>query len=119
MGADMLISIVMIDDGKKPDFRKGRKYIDELARKPSDKWPLEIRDRYADGSELVVDLRGSLGNLILAWKGDHRQAADMKVGGKEILITGGLSWGDSPTELFGDIEKLRDAHVTVVCGFDF
>jgi len=43
-------------------------------------------------------------DLELAWNNELRDASRIKIHGKETLITGGMSWGDSPTNTWANIE---------------
>lgn len=50
---------------------------------------------------------------------NHREVAQSDFDGTEWLITGGLSWGDAPTEVFNAVEildayRIFDRQVTVV-----
>ena len=41
-----------------------------------------------------------------AFENRHRQGAREDFGKHAVLITGGMSWGDDPTELFGSVCRL-------------
>ena len=124
----MLIAFVRIDKDKEPDFKKGYEYIDELMKKPVLEWPQEFRfnevdERYKSDVEAVEQTRQKLTEVLEmlsdAWGGHHREAADLVCENKVILITGGLSWGEMPTDLYRNIHRLVAAGVTPACGFDF
>lgn len=120
MGADMILSAVSISKKKKPDFKKGEALIKKLAMTPVEKWPKEFMERYSDETDIgpmVTTLRESLSELERAWSGHHREAAWMHVCGRKLIVTGGLSWGDSPTELMNDIDNLLNSGVAQACGF--
>ena len=119
MGADMLISLLYLPTGSEPDWPAGEKQIEKLAGMPKKKWPTELTER-CDGkkaNELVTLLRADLKNVEAAWGGNHREGTSFTIGGHEILVTGGLSWGDMPTELSDSIDRLWSSGVAEACGF--
>jgi hypothetical protein len=120
MGANMILSAVSISKKKKPDFEKGEELIAKLEMTPADKWPAEFTDRFNDDLKIgpmAAALRKSLEALVQAWAGHHREAAWMNVCGRKLIVTGGLSWGDPPTDLMSDIENLLSSGVAQACGF--
>jgi hypothetical protein len=67
----------------------------------------DASNSYDDIETCQEDLTGDIAELELAVVGSHRQAA-MIEGGKGImlLVSGGLSWGDSPGKLFDSMLRL-------------
>lgn len=122
MGADMILSALSISKKKKPDFKKGEAFINKLEMTPVDKWPTEFTERF--GGEIAIgpmasSLKDSLKMLEQAWSHNHREAAFMEMCGRTIIVTGGLSWGDAPTDLMSDIDNLLYAGVAQACGFSW
>lgn len=127
MGADLIVAFVSLDRKKTPKWGKGFAFIDKLAKKPMKDWPAEYRERMAcddpdfcDGNPgtHIEDLKKRLTNLKQAWEGGFRDTVLFDVGGKTVLLTGGMSWGDTPGETFDDIETLLIVGVVMACGFD-
>lgn len=126
MGADMMVAAIWMNQRKKPDFENGKKHIEKLKELPVLKWPARIVTELGncfgtplEPAPLIETLLGNLESLELAWEGNHREATFIDVAKKRILVTGGLSWGDAPTDLFREIDHLVAAGVTKACGFDF
>lgn len=106
MGADMLIALVGIEEGKKPDFEAGRKFIKRL--KPKD---LDLEDLVSQGldeDEYFDDKGDPIHKEILKWLDGcvvefqdalgSRAVTDIRVRGLHIYLTGGMSWGDANDE---------------------
>jgi hypothetical protein len=72
----------------------------------------EIENTVAELDGYKRDLLNDLGNLEVAALGSHRQAVRVEGGNGIILIlSGGMSWGDSPSELFDSMSRLIEAAV--------
>jgi hypothetical protein len=120
MGAEMILSVLWVSKKKKPDFKKGEALIQKLAMTPAEEWPEEFTERFNGDimiGPMVDQLGRSLKEVEQAWSGRHREATFMEMCGRRILVTGGLSWGDSPTELMRDIDNLLSSGVAKACGF--
>ena len=120
MGADFLCATV--------EWRVGR--TDEETTQNRDSHLAEIESRikaldevYEDareefggdvGIEKVRDvLLESLREVAVAVRNEHREGTVIRIRGEwDVLITGGMSWGDSPTALFDHICRLAVAGVT-------
>ncbi|MGH7307087.1 MAG: hypothetical protein ACREK6_00160 [Candidatus Rokuibacteriota bacterium] len=116
------------------DLTAGRQAIEELAAKPLSAWSAEFLDyagvdldpRSKDRermpqvrADLVHGLEADLGLLELAVEDRRRDVWVGKIGGKSVLLTGGLSWGDVPTDAFEAFNRLALAGVTRAMGFDW
>ena len=67
---------------------------------------------YDDIESYKQDLIKDLAEIELAAVGAHRQAAMIDGGnGIMLLVSGGLSWGDSPGELFASMSRLAESGV--------
>jgi hypothetical protein len=109
MGADMLIATLVIDEACYPDFAAAHRAIEVVTAAD-----IEDEDEFCDMpdpqtgsglSALRVDLHRCLNELELALSG--REFTADSVRGATIYITGGLSWGDSPSEAFEIVNRLR------------
>lgn len=110
MGADMLHAALVIKHGRLPDFEAGRAAIERLSvteiENPDEFTDLPDPETEAGLIALRTELRRCLDELEKAF--DHgREFSWEEVRGATVYITGGLSWGDSPTEAFELIGRLR------------
>jgi len=132
MGADFLVSFLAANPKAKIDFAAGRRAIDELAAGPLSAWPAECLD-YAGvdlgavdkqdvnkvREQLVDGLEADLRLLEAAVEGERRDVWIGEIGQKTVVLTGGLSWGDVPTDAFEAFNRLALAGVTRAMGFDW
>jgi len=125
MGADLILEWLQIDKRKKPDFGAGRERIEDLAKKPLEKWPAAYIDRWLaespedfDRDEEIKKLRADLETIEGGWHSTFRDMAIIDVCHKRLLISGGMSWGDSPTDSYETIDRLISSTVSKACGFD-
>jgi len=116
MGADFICWILEMDKGKEPDWEKGREYLENLKELPqmfknnqNPRYPLDILKREA--GKLLAKLKEY-------WDGEgSREVTIVELKYTKVLITGGMSWGDPPTDAFGELEYLHDTGVLKVIGF--
>jgi hypothetical protein len=101
MGADFIFWAVSLPKNQKPNWKAGERYI----------------DKYED-VDARSSLRSRLKNFQLAWSNQHRESGFMTICHLEVLVSGGMSWGDTPTDLGNDINDLSDSGVLEACGFD-
>ena len=123
MGADFIGAVMMIEQARKPDWRAGREAIDKLAATPAPNWPEAYRDQWEDGDpgdelRLADELREDLDEVETCWEEGGRECGGLTLMGYNVLVTGGMSWGDSPTELTDQISRLDCADVLQACGFN-
>lgn len=129
MGAEFVLEILEIEKGRKPNWDAGLRKIKALGKIPYGEWPREYREcRDLDGAPRsnkrvrashVSTLKADLADLKLAWANALRTAAKFEICHKNIVVTGGLSWGDSPTEVYDSIKRLISAGITKAMGFDW
>jgi hypothetical protein len=129
MGADLLIA------GMAAPWHWGRapwEYQEDIAREVGhrriDAFPLEHHQELVDelaqnlgldddatghGAEddaeqqaLISRIRGALHEALNEVLGERRDVSAIEFGGRTYWLTGGLSWGDSPTEAFDAIAAL-------------
>jgi len=108
MGADMLMAALVIGRGRLPDFDAAQVAIDSVRASDIEE-PDEFLDEDA-ASEVGLEairfqLRDSLSELEAAFQ-ESRELAWFELRGATVYLTGGLSNGDSPTELFETIRRL-------------
>ena len=134
MGADFLVSFLTADPKAEIDFTAGRRAIEELGASPLSSWPADFLD-YAGvnpdlsskddkgtrevRADLVDGLETDLRLLEAAVEGSRRDVWIGEIGGKSVVLTGGPSWGDVPTDAFEAFNRLALAGVTRAMGFDW
>lgn len=117
MGADLLISMVEIEKKKKPNFAKARttlqKITDDAALKAlewatgcNDAEPQEARERIGKALEAVE----------AGWNGHLRLMVKVCGLATDMLIAGGVSWGDSVEEC-EDISLFAESGLARAAGF--
>jgi len=110
MGADMLIQELSWDKTRKLDWEAGRSCLDSLTEDDFDGTGLDKKDYLPKLQALEV-----------AAKDTHREAVILQYGHLKVLLTGGISWGDSPSDLYNDINdliELAQGKVLEAIGFD-
>lgn len=117
MGADMLVAVTAIPMDVEPDWHAAHLHIwraDAVAE-------LDAHDIFYD--ESLEDVQHQLTRDLLELKryfngGYHRQFAELYVAGHCLILTGGLSWGDSPTDAYELLDRLTSAGALHAAGFD-
>jgi hypothetical protein len=101
MGADMLVEVLSWDKDQKLDWEAGIKYLNGL-----DDEVIEKNEDLPPGSD-KESILSSLKLVRQAVEGDLREAVILHFGNLKILLTGGMSWGDSPSELYDDMYDME------------
>ena len=125
MGADMLIASIGYKRGQSK--AKTDKNIKTMLNAATEKIKAALSIKELDesgctfpggeeGAEALNEakemLLEDLKEVSSALLGYHRQAAWIAGGSEiEVLVSGGLSWGDDPTELYAAINRLQSAGV--------
>ena len=121
MGADLLIASLVVERDRSLDFEAGRAAIDRLTPEDIFEPDLYFDEDPQTGAGLGAireRLRAELDELKLGLS-HSREIGWIEVRGALVYLTGGLSYGDSPTELFETIDRLRAASgVLAAVGFE-
>lgn len=102
MGADMCLAYLVKTPNRKINYEAGHKYINKMKENENGSVG-DDPDREYDRDALhgfLKDVEEQLGG---------RTTADIGVAGFDMYITGGMSWGDDPSELYTAICALDDA----------
>jgi hypothetical protein len=121
MGADLLLTTLVWDKDRKLNWKAGHTAIDALQtyddenHEPSENGHLEC-----DTPELTKEeLHDLLDNVKQATEDNFRDASIMFIGHLNILYSGGMSWGDSPSEIYDAINTVSEfSSVTEAVGLD-
>ena len=101
MGADMVVTFARVPEVVDVDLLKERAgSISESDRA----WILESFG-FDQGEEDPVDLLKSAIDEVFV--SPSRELADIYLDGKRYLFTGGLSWGDYPTDIFRSLSLIH------------
>ena len=125
MGADLCLEYVTIKQSKKPNWAKGLAKIKALEKKYKtnpEEFPVD-EDTFgpeADGAEVIDILKSDFIEFKEGIKKlQRRDLTRITVGPYYAYITGGMSWGDEPTNLYGAINRLCAYGITKACEFNF
>lgn len=131
MGEDLLLVGASIPYRRKPVWKAAERRIARLQLTQAGKWPKGYVEQNCPDEELdddgeprigppgaVDQLREDLRDFRVAWVKGTRSSTVWRVGNRMLLIAGGPSWGDSPSDLFDSVARLNAAGVLVAAGFD-
>lgn len=136
MGADMLAYSMWIREDKKPDWAAAEAAIKALRwGEDGDDLPphaeegvvfTQLEGEHENGPEAEAALQKVVGDhLALIKEGIEnygtrdglRELAALNFGGWTVYVTGGLSWGDRPTELSETFDALEELEILDAAGF--
>jgi hypothetical protein len=141
MSSDLLVTYLTIPRKKKPNLKAGERAIQKLSKTPAWDWPegfldymggdsagtmhdtMSPLDEAAKRNEFVHQVKADFKDLLVHLDPPKdgrglRDIAELEIGPLRVILSGGLSGGDSPTESFDVIERLKAAKVTDAMGFD-
>ena len=117
MGADLIVGMLEMAKGKEPDWNAAEAVIDSL---PPERCA-ELLENLDGGlgdqgtpewdealSEFKARMYVALDELKCMWGNGHRCAVVRGCSGGNVLVFGGLSWGDDPFERYSDICAVAD-----------
>jgi len=100
MGADLLLNWVTWDKSRKLNWAAGHKAVDALETD-------ENGEITTEGGDITKEsLHEDLKSLEEACAGKYRDASGITVGRLNVLMTGGMSWGDSPGDTYETLSHL-------------
>lgn len=104
MGADFIFQILplaKLDDKRREQFKK---QIDALTLDQL----IEMRDSVFPGDDSAEDIKESLANVLDEYSDlmDRRDCGCLTLHGCQFILTGGMSWGDDPTNSHRTMEIL-------------
>lgn len=120
MGADLFIAALVIDQAREPDFAAAKALIERLGREDVE-LPDEFYEHDLETAEGIAGVRCLTAEALddLECGLVSREVEWIDVRGARVFITGGMSWGDSPTQLFETITRLRAVRgILAAAGFE-
>jgi hypothetical protein len=104
MGADMLVNLVYHEDGKKLNWKAGHKEIDRLIKV----WGDTLPDAFSWMEDPKDELHSMLTELQGAVESEHREICQLDFPPYLVYLTGGMSWGDNPSEIYQSFQTLAE-----------
>jgi len=140
MGGDFFLEYISIEKDKEPDWTKAREVVEKMGRVHISKWKdtfdhdfTELFERYYeealsyedeiqpdmnDRIKICENLIACLREIRASWDNGTRDSIVIELRGRNYLFTGGMSWGDAPTELYDQIGKLLCTKLIQAAGFE-
>jgi len=134
MGADLIIATLWIREDAKPDWEKAEAMAkairygeegesfpsvasegaiyDEIQHMPDDEAEARLQEALADHLKVVRDAVDSY-----ATEDGRRDLTATQFAGWLVYVTGGMSWGERPTELAQTFDLLEQLEITDAAGF--
>jgi hypothetical protein len=111
----MCVSMLVLRADREPSWFAGEQAIRELSEQELN----QIADEYgcessAEARERLYQALESAQNAIEHW---NRECTSFRFGDTLWYLTGGLSTGDPPTDLFDDFELLHATRIAETIGF--
>ena len=120
MGADLLITALVVDENRELDYEAADRAIaalDALDILEPDYFD-EDPDEPEGLEQIRASLRADLRELREAIEG-YFEIALVHIRGATVYLTGGMTWGDGPTEVWDVIARLRAVRgVLAAAGFE-
>ncbi len=114
MGADFIFYLVGMPIGKEPNWDLSPEEFAEAARRYQ-----KTRGDDLPMPEVIQGLKEQVDILKTVWNGGFRRDVSLfNRGHEKLLITGGLSWGDNPTDMCSVFDDLYEAGLMDLLGFD-
>ena len=106
-----------MDNTFKPNWNKGHSYIDNL----TDKQLTDVEYLGEDPDDLSNTIKKALHDKLNSVKDTYkgsRELTTLEFPPYKVFLTGGVSWGDSPSDIFNDISDLDLVGVLEEVGFN-
>lgn len=113
MGADLLLHHVWIKRAQEPDWQAAKATIEAMTDEEIEK--LESFEYSEEGTpeEYRYLLVSDLEEIKEVWHNDRRDAYKCPLGPIDCLITGGMSWGDDPSEFFSLVGRFLEVDAAI------
>lgn len=136
MGADLLLMCAVIDADRSPDWAAAERHVESMAIEAFEE-NSDLLERFApeivecealtDDDEvpqglepepLRRQLHKDLAEFRVGVAGERRDIDYLEVRGARVYITGGSSYGDTPTDIWEPMARLDSAGALAAAGFD-
>lgn len=111
MGTDLCWHFLYWDRDTPLDWAKGEEALNALRTDDPD-WEDECGRSWEDIQSAFIRVKDAIES-----KGGHQELGGLSLAHLDAVFTGGMSWGESPTELFDDISTLEDHNLLEPIGF--
>jgi hypothetical protein len=132
MGADFCFAFVTIDSGKEPDWKAAEKEIERLKDTHITEWSHDWLDQFDYEATKVKPgepdmnfrlpaleaLKTLLADFRQLWDEGTRETGYFEYCQKAFLLSGGMSWGDPPTEAYSVISDFLASGLARMAGFE-
>ncbi len=122
MSADLVIAALVIDERRELDFEAALRVVEGLGSEDveePDFFDVLDPDEPEGLREIRTQLRADLRQLQEAIVNWDVEIAELTVRGATVYVSGGLSYGDAPTEVCNVISRLRAVRgVLAAAGFE-
>lgn len=134
MGSELCMIRLSIKKGMRPHFSRAKDELSRLSALPISEWPDAFLNATGDcrmnhrrtGEDCQESCKGDWLELLekdledfqQAWRCEFRDVEKFSICHKTVLQTGGMTWGDVPSESYGMIERLMSSGLTKAMGFD-
>lgn len=140
MGADFCLAYLGIEKEKDPDWSKARELVERMGKTHLFRWKETFKDiedmdyffmtldvpmGWKDEGEPDMNDRTRACERLLrclrevrsAWDEGTRDSAVLELNGKAYLFSGGMSWGDPPTDTYSEINLFLASGMSTAAGF--
>lgn len=125
MGAGLYIAWLWIDKNSKPDWNSARKRLSWHESKPCRWWSEELLEYVFDlphpndfdRAEMLQEMRQAFALVQEIWHHEPHDCIRWPMGPLEVLVTGGMSWGDPPTDKIKPLRIFEETKMAEAAGF--
>lgn len=118
MGAELLLHHVWIRSKQEPDWAAARAVLSGMTDEEVEKLEeMGFHDETETPAEYREQLVTELAEIEDVWHHDRRTAYRTSMGPIDCLITGGISYGDSPDEFWSLVGRFLETPAVEAAGF--
>ena len=115
VGADFVCIIIGMPIGQEPNWN----IDDKQWKKAAKTWIENTRIEEESVNNIIGRLKEDVEEVKFVWNGGYRRdAVVFERGHEKLLVTGGLSRGDDPTEMYTIVDDLYSSGLVDVLGFN-
>lgn len=127
MGADLIVAAVAIRRNTKAKWADAEVAVDRLSAFDLDQaekfgWSFEGIAEETEADELDIfrnNVRAALADVKEAWEGrERRDTTFLDFRSWSLMLTGGMTWGDDPSELYTSLCLVLNTRILDKAGFE-